>query len=313
MNATNDPIVPAPAPVPAPGVYKNVPFATYRAWPAVNKSTLDHIQDGSPKHCRYRMDNPEKQTTAMLVGRAYHTLALEGEEAYGTEFKIAGRCSAVTKKGSQCTRAGEALGASGAWFCKQHSPDDALDPTENSALKIKDDELVRALRRGTLDCEDARKFLGSPGDNEVSVLWVDAETGLPCKARDRHGAADVEQHRRPEDDADAGAGEDTSPGRWRPTATQRRRPSTCAAARAVGHPLRILLASSPSRRSRPTPAPPTGSPPTPSRPAKSRSAKLLRIYAQCQSSGEWYGYPGGFEEITIPRYAMRRIVEEATA
>ncbi len=277
---------PAP-PLPAPGAYLNVPFATYRAWPAVNKSTLDHIQDGSPLHCRYRMDNPEDETPALIIGRAYHTLTLEGEEAYAKEFAVAPKVDKRTNAGKAEWAAFEA--ASGG----------------RAILTEAQGELVRALRRGTLDCEDARKFIGSPGDNEVSILWVDAATGLACKARidmvreSWNSIGDLKTTQ------EAGREKFTkSISEW---GYHRQSAFYLRGAKAVGLPVEYFCIF-PVEKDAPHASAAYKFTADAVGAGEEQISRLLETYARCQAMNEWPGYPGGFEDITITPWEMRKIV-----
>jgi hypothetical protein len=69
-----------------PGVYKNIPFSIYRAIDAVNHGTLCEIET-SPKQYQHVKEHGIKQTTAMLIGRAVHTMTLE-PELFDFEYAI---------------------------------------------------------------------------------------------------------------------------------------------------------------------------------------------------------------------------------
>jgi hypothetical protein len=175
----------APAVVlPPPGAYPDIPFSVYRAWPAVNKSSLDDIQDFSPLHCQHRMQHPEPDTDALRTGRGYHTLMLEGEDKYAEEFLIATACSATVKSsGRPCENSGSLLGPDGRWYCrtKGHAPVGSTEP--DNTIGADQDATIRGMRAGTLRCKGAREFIEADGPNELSIVWVDRETGLLCKAR----------------------------------------------------------------------------------------------------------------------------------
>lgn len=166
--------------LPPPGAYPDIPFAVYRAWPAVNKSTLDHIHNDTPLHCLHRMENPENETEAMIIGRAFHTLTLEGNGKYCEQFVASGQCSAKKRDGSQCVHPGKYL-VRGEWLCGVHG--DASDGDPRTILTAEMAAVAGGLYWGVLECQDALEFLESDGPNELSLLWVDDETGLPCKAR----------------------------------------------------------------------------------------------------------------------------------
>lgn len=147
-----------------PGIYEGISFAQYASWPAVNKSRLDWLYDWAPLHCKYRMDHPEEDTPALIVGRALHSLVLTPDD-YESEFAIAPECDKRTKDGK----------AMWAAFCQQAG--------ERSVLTTDQDELVKNMARAISFCTAAHRFIASEGRNELSIIWNDQLTGLLCKAR----------------------------------------------------------------------------------------------------------------------------------
>ena len=68
------------ATVPEPGIYPNVPFSDYMAWPLAHAGLLRAMQH-APAMARYRMDSPEHDRPAYLKGRLFHLLTCQPELA----------------------------------------------------------------------------------------------------------------------------------------------------------------------------------------------------------------------------------------
>ena len=163
-----------------PGVYRDIPFREYRLWDAINKSSLDDLLDWSPKHCRYYQDHPKPDTPDLLTGRALHTYILEPDK-FDAEFIVAGQCEAVTGKGQRCRNGGSVIVA-GACYCKLHIPEGEPDP--RAQLDAEQLATVEAMGAAIKADEMARRLVYTKGgDNELSMCWQDRETGLLCKAR----------------------------------------------------------------------------------------------------------------------------------
>ena len=157
-------------PCPEPGVYRGIPAADYHAWDACNKSSLDVLHEYSPMHYEYRLRNPKPGTPDMLVGSGIHALTLEGEEAYRAEFVTGGPINEKT---------GKSYGHDTAKFAEWMQ---AVGPGK-SFVTTDQDAKIRACSAAILKRQAARVFLEAPGENELSIVWVDAATGILCKGR----------------------------------------------------------------------------------------------------------------------------------
>lgn len=185
MTETETPIVRQRIEAPAPGVYEGIPFATYAAWDAVNNSFLSKIIEASPMHAYDWLVNGEDDEEYYLIGRALHTLTLEGDDKYAAEFPIADQCAAEKKGGERCSNPGKHMTADRRWFCGVHKPKDRGTDSPGQFLLPDQDGIVRAMRKSLLDREDCRRFLCTTEQarNELSIIWIDADTSVKCKAR----------------------------------------------------------------------------------------------------------------------------------
>lgn len=137
----------------------------YRQIEAVNFSTLKHIRR-SPRHYQHALQNGFTATKSMRLGTAAHIAVLEPER-FLREF-----CLWTERKsnGDMMPRKGDK------WRAFQAANPGKMDISEaeyEQAIAMKD-----AIRSDRL----AMKYLGH-GRPEVTIEWVDAETGILCKGR----------------------------------------------------------------------------------------------------------------------------------
>lgn len=164
---------------PQPGVYPDVDFATYSRWSAVNHSLLKKFDASTPAHVHhYLTSEPEDERRHFVLGRALHAL-MESEAAYVAGFKVATKCCATTKQGKPC-RAPVSVCRDGGFYCASHKPETG---TDQDFVKPEEDRQLRAMRERLMSRFDIRHFLSDPVMRELSIVWMDEETGLPMKAR----------------------------------------------------------------------------------------------------------------------------------
>jgi exodeoxyribonuclease VIII len=76
--------VQAPPETPATGergIFVDVPFDEYLTWPGLNKSRLWTMNEKTPLHYKWELDNPsEVDTEALLIGRAGHAALWEPDK-----------------------------------------------------------------------------------------------------------------------------------------------------------------------------------------------------------------------------------------
>lgn len=134
----------------------------YRSDESISRSELFPIFE-SPQKMKYLMENPdEKESLALLEGRAAHKEILE-PDTFVDEFIVAPQCDRRTTEGKKIY----------AEFLTKAEGKDVL--TADSYQKIKD--MAAAIRQNEL----AVKFL--KGIHETSYFWTDPDTGEKCKVR----------------------------------------------------------------------------------------------------------------------------------
>ncbi len=135
----------------------------YRAADGENWSRLKHLRT-SPRHYRYRMDNPEDDTASRGMLRATHCLALT-PELFGQDFAVySGRRDKRT--------------AAYRDFLADNAGKTVLTPREEAdaqriADAVRSDPAVREL----LDTPDFDVYF------EFPIVWDDPDFGVKCKAK----------------------------------------------------------------------------------------------------------------------------------
>lgn len=177
---------------PEPGVYRDVPFATYLAWDAASNSQISKLADGTPAHLKVYRDEPLPPTKALREGRSLHAAVLE-PEVFEADFRTAEQCSATTSKKTRCSKSGNWPTKGGAWLCTTHlqaaerSGDDPGIDDDVVTMTESEHAMVTSARDAILAHPVASGFFGVfDGETEVSVVW-DQEVApgefVRCKGR----------------------------------------------------------------------------------------------------------------------------------
>lgn len=149
---------------PAPGLYPGVPAAEYHVWPAISASLLKTYLGRSPLHARHEQQH-RKASAEMSLGTALHAALLEPDvyaRTYVPRWRATGKDSRKTINPARIA----ALAASG-----------------QIELDEEDRDAVEGMRDAVLAHPVAGPLVRDALARELSVAWVDAETGAPCKAR----------------------------------------------------------------------------------------------------------------------------------
>ena len=142
-----------------PGIYPNIPFSEYIGIEAVSNSYLGRLNE-----CPAKGLIPRKDTDSLGLGRAVHTMVLEGEEVFKAKYTEAIK---VNKR----TNAGKAEWAA---F--------VIANAGQEIVTSEDIEKAEAIRKAVFAHPMARKLLAG-GVQEQTLIWEDKETGLLCKGR----------------------------------------------------------------------------------------------------------------------------------
>lgn len=169
---------------PAVGVHVGVPEEVYHEqWDAASNSQFSILKSKSPAHLMAHLAEPPKSTEALRIGHAVHSAILE-PDSFESNYIVAATCEQIKKgDGKRCTNSGIVQTPKG-WACGIHSA--GLPVIESAAtviseseyticLKVRDAVHAHAKAHGLLSGDGAQK--------ELSIVWVDRDTGLLCKAR----------------------------------------------------------------------------------------------------------------------------------
>lgn len=110
----------------------------------------------------------------MILGNALHIATLEPAR-FEAMFHICPPCDRRTKEGKEIY-AQEMLKAEGKLMIRQGG-----DDSDKAAMG--EVESVRGMAAAIHASKTASLFVSGQGQNEVSMLWKDSETGLMCKGR----------------------------------------------------------------------------------------------------------------------------------
>lgn len=134
----------------------------YRAYPAVNKSTLWELRR-SPAHYKWALEHPRADSPALRFGRELHMAILQPEE-FTEQYAVVPEMDRRTKEGRE------------RWdrFCA------ALDGRE--AISQQDYDTIMAMYDAVWNTQDAADLLDGC-KTELPVFWTDDATGMECKCR----------------------------------------------------------------------------------------------------------------------------------
>ena len=147
------------------GIFENIPFKDYQDWPGMNASSLKGY-NGSLKHWRHLIDNGIGDTPALRLGRAIHSIVLEGRAQFDKEFAITP--SDIDRR----TKAGKEAYAT---FLESAKDKSVLSPDEAETARNVADAVIQSPLGQDIFIDNGRA--------ELSIQWNDPDTGLLCKAR----------------------------------------------------------------------------------------------------------------------------------
>lgn len=135
--------------------------ADYRKAEGISSTDLKKIVK-SPAHFRYWKDNPTEDTPSLVFGRAVHKYVLEKEDFY-TEFAVAPNVDRRTKAGKE------------EWALFE------VDNQGKDIISTDDFEKIKAMREVLYNTPFVSTLL--QGEKELSFFLKDETTGLMMKCR----------------------------------------------------------------------------------------------------------------------------------
>lgn len=268
-------------PVPfVPGTYDDMPAELYHAIEALSSSGVSKLLQ-SPAHYRLTRDQPSAPTPAMRFGSAVHCGVLEPSRF----AQAVARAPAVNKR----TKDGKA-----AWslFVKENAGRIILSP--------KDMDRAQRCIDAVLANPSARQLLAG-AQVERSLLWVDGQYNVPCKARlDAWNAGLLVDLKTTGDASPEEFGNSIANFRYHVQAAM-----YCSAAEHVLNEspeayVFIAVESEPPHGCRCYRLPPAAI-----LVGQRYIARALERYAEVLRDGVWRGYPETIDTIQLPRRAMR--------
>ena len=150
-----------------PGIYLGVPEEEYHEYPAASNSTL-FLLEQNPGNVPWSKKAPTVETDAATdLGSLVHLLALT-PELFDSTYIVAPICDRRTTQGKKDAAAFE-------WQVQQSGQIVIED-----SLKRKADNMVASMLAHP---EFYRILTAADLKTEVSILWVDEQTGVLCKCR----------------------------------------------------------------------------------------------------------------------------------
>lgn len=145
-----------------PGLYPGIADTVYRLWPFAAQSILKVLRDKTPAHAKEHMDHPSPPTPALRMGSAIHMAVLQ-PDLFTSRYVAAPSVDRRTKQGKE------------SW--------EAFLSENEGRIVLAADEMAEclAVRRSVASHSTARKLL--EGEAERSAVWQDADTGVWCKGR----------------------------------------------------------------------------------------------------------------------------------
>jgi hypothetical protein len=148
-----------------PGIYDNISHVEYNEMPPsiVRNSYLNDL-DYCPAKAKMKPDPDKPESPSLLLGRAAHSLVLEGEVVFNNEFAVAPTCDRRRKEGRAI------------W-------DKVIADNPGKSVVTQEDYVkILGMRAAVKSHPFAGKLLAQ-GLSEQTVIWEDEETGILCRCR----------------------------------------------------------------------------------------------------------------------------------
>lgn len=165
------------------GIHTGIPFADYLAIEAVSASMIRDVDE----HCvayarRKRTDRDTREWTTQARGTALHAMLLEPERFKAAYQRVTGCCmplSSGARKGEPCGSQTGRLALDGRFLCAKHDGEAA--ESAQTGVPAEAWTELEAMQNAVLGV--AGEHLAASTHRELTLLWIDDETGLLCKAR----------------------------------------------------------------------------------------------------------------------------------
>ena len=160
--------------IPEPGIYENIPFETYLQWDAVSASRLK-LASRSMAH--YHAGFVGEETKAMRFGSLAHCGKLE-------PLAVAERYAVMPTfeldEENKTTKGVSTTSKNTLYYREQLGKFEAANRDKIFVEQREFDDMKGIV---TALCENEQAMKSLIGKHEVSMVWIDPETGLFCKCR----------------------------------------------------------------------------------------------------------------------------------
>jgi len=295
----------------------------YFQWDAASNSRLNILGAQSPAHLRAAILDGSGETEAKKLGSAIHMSVLE-PELFSVRYLRQQQCSAYTEKGKgpRCTNPGKyVLPDRSTFFCGTHRGEHGI-LTDVTVLSADDAGTCEQVKAALARKRRAANLIGAGGDFEVSIVWheqVDIRTPegervtvtVPVKARLDYYSPNLQGGTV----VDVKSAEVASEQEF-----------TRAIFRYRYYVQGGLYLRGCRRLPRPLPAQHFCFLAVEKKPpyevgvfrltegaldaGEEMAMKYLRLYAQCQYTGEWPGYPDRVRDVALPDWAWKQMDDE---
>lgn len=175
-----------PLPVPSPGVYPDVEPDQYHAWDCASHTRLTKLRR-TPAHLRAYLEEEQKETPALMLGRAIHCAVLEPDD-FASRYTLGEQCAAIVasgeRKGKRCSNDGLLVHKRIGWVCGVHGKDEgAVSAPAGTVITVDQQRTCLGVRDSVFRHPAARGLVTGSGQAELSITWKDTFSGTDVKAR----------------------------------------------------------------------------------------------------------------------------------
>lgn len=289
------------------GLHLDLPAKDYFALPYASASLLGAIKR-SPAHARQMSAESSIQTSAMKFGTACHYAILQ-PELFRKLYTVADQCAAILSsgrnRGSRCSNSG--IVARGTeWYCGMHDPENGEVPDDvRDVLRADDFDKCLRMADAVLAHPAARALLEAKTHAEASAIWTDRETSVRCKLRaDMLCAGGIVSDLKTTADAGRDSFERSifKYGYYRQAAMYLNGLGEMSFVPGYEHFCIVAVESA-----------------APFAVAvyrlqddvidagREEVSRLLKVWAECERTGEWPGYDWRFQDVSLPDYAWKQL------
>jgi len=159
------------------GIYRNMPFADYRAIKAVNWSSLKHMAE-SPRHYLHALLHPKDQTPAQFAGVLFHAALLEPER-FAEQYTV--RPDDMPTKPQDKWRTAKKPSAE--TLANIAAYDEFMARFAGvEFVKREQYEQAQAMAASVRNDPHTGPFFAN-AETELTIVWIDEATQLLCKGR----------------------------------------------------------------------------------------------------------------------------------